>query len=451
MRRKALLDDWQPNLILGIERTPSKSSIGFTSTVPTYRSHPFAKPILYEDDAPICTVAPTRSGKGRGVILPNLLRFSGQVIDLDIKGEHTLIAARRRKEMGQDVYVIDPTNYLDLSHLGLEKAQLNPLDALQLPGADLELDSAAIAEMLSRGMRGTKEPFWDQNGCGLLQALILIAAGDPDPENRNLNKVVEMLAADDIAYSLAVILDKQGKSLNRTAYQKVAQVLQMPDITRGGVIGTAQSYVQGLNSPSIHRALAASSFPLQRIIDGDPLTVFVVVPPTRLHAMRGLVKLLFGTLISALMCRKQRPPISTYLVLDEIAQLEAFPLLEQLITLCSGYAVKTHVVLQDLAQLRTHYSESWKTILNNASVLQTFGINNGDLAADFGRYLDISPRELQCLPRDQQVLAIHGRGTIRCERLDYLRDASKENYDANPMFENRRKRGIAKEKPIGLQ
>ncbi len=42
-------------------------------------------PILYEDDAPICTVAPTRSGKGRGVIIPNLLRYSGAVYDLDLR------------------------------------------------------------------------------------------------------------------------------------------------------------------------------------------------------------------------------------------------------------------------------------------------------------------------------------------------------------------------------
>ena len=84
-------------------------------------------------------------------------------------------------------------------------------------------------------------------------------------------------------------------------------------------------------------------------------------------------------------------------------------------------------------------------------MLQTFGINNGDLAADFGRYLDISPGELQSLPNNEQVLAIHGRGTIRCERLDYLRDAPKENYDANPLFANPRTRAIAEKNSIGLQ
>jgi len=440
MKPKAILDDWQPNLILGIEQEKAVTPIGFgtRSIKPSARST--EKPILYEDDAPICTVAPTRSGKGRGVLLPNLLRYSGAVYDLDLRGEHTLVAARRRKEMGQDVYVIDPTNHLDLSSLGLEPAQLNPLDAIQLPAADLEIDSASIAEMLSRGIRGTKEPFWDQKGCGLLQALILIAASDADPANRNLGKVAEMLSADDITYSLAVILDTRGKSLNRTAYQKVAQVLQLPEVTRGGVIGTAQSYMQALASPSVLKTLSASSFPLQRIIDGDPLTLFVVVPPSRLHALKGLVKLVFGTIISAIMCRKHRPSVPSYMALDEVCQLETFPVLETLMTLCSGYGVRTHIFLQDLAQLRTHYSESWKTILNNSACIQTFGINNGELAADFGRYLDLSATELMQMGRDQQALAIQGRGTIRCERLDYLRDAPKRIYDSNPLFEVPRRR-----------
>lgn len=76
MKPKAILDDWQPNLILGIEQEKTVTPIGFgtRSFKPSARST--SKPILYDDDAPICTVAPTRSGKGRGVIIPNLLRYS---------------------------------------------------------------------------------------------------------------------------------------------------------------------------------------------------------------------------------------------------------------------------------------------------------------------------------------------------------------------------------------
>ncbi len=445
MKRKYLLNDWQPNLILGIEKAPSEP-IGFSSSHSISSIRPSGSPILYEDDAPLCTIAPTRSGKGRGVVVPNLLRYSGPAIVADIKGELTKITARRRKEMGQDIYVIDPTNYLDLSALGLERAQLNPLDSLFLPDADLETDASGMAEMLSRGNRGTKEPFWDGHGTGLNQGLMLIAAGDPEPANRNLGKVVEMLSSDDVTYNLAVILDTRGKTLNPTAYQQVSQVLQMPEVTRGGVIATAQSYIKPLMSPSVLKSISSSSFPLQRIIDGDPITVYLVIPPTRLHALRGLVKILIGTMLSAILSRRHRPDVSTYVVLDEVGQLESFPLLETLVTLCAGYGVKTHMIWQDMAQLKTYYPESWKTILNNCGVLQTFGINNGDLAAEFGRYLDISPSELQGMGREEQVLAVHGRGTLRCERLDYLRDAPLEMFDANPLFARLRdKRGDRQE------
>src|SRR5262249_22690035 len=56
-------------------------------------------PMLYGEDRHLLTIAPTGAGKGRGVIIPNLLRFEGSVIVIDPKGETWHVTARRRKEM----------------------------------------------------------------------------------------------------------------------------------------------------------------------------------------------------------------------------------------------------------------------------------------------------------------------------------------------------------------
>lgn len=375
----------------------------------------------------LCCVAPTRAGKSLCSIVPNLLNYQGSAVILDPKGEHAVVTARRRKEMMQSVYLLDPTH-----HVTDEPATLNPLDVLQLPGCDLETDSFALADMLARGYRGTKEPFWDLQGSALLAALIICAATDKDPDKRTLKTVLEILGADDVTYLLATMLDTR-KDLNRCAYQTIASILQLPDVTRGGVIASTQAYVKPLMSESVLKSLGPSTIPLTELIAGKPMSIYLVLPPHRLPALRGLLKVQLGTIMTALLNRRERPELPTWLVLDEVGQLETFPILENLLTMSAGYAVKVAMYWQDLAQMTTYYPDSWRTILNNCSVLQAFGIYNRVMANQWGDYMDISPGELLRMKPDEQVLSIHNRGTFRCKRLNYLRDFPVEQFDEHPM------------------
>src|ERR1700722_3655412 len=56
--------------------------------------------LTYDGDAPVLTCAGTGAGKGRGVLIPNLLRYPGLVIATDIKGELSEVTSRHRREMG---------------------------------------------------------------------------------------------------------------------------------------------------------------------------------------------------------------------------------------------------------------------------------------------------------------------------------------------------------------
>ena len=80
-------------------------------------------------------------------------------------------------------------------------------------------------------------------------------------------------------YNLAVFLDTCGNALNPLARREIAAVLSMPEVTRGGVIATAQSYIKALMSASAQRCLAPSSFSLQDVVDGKPLSIFLGSSP----------------------------------------------------------------------------------------------------------------------------------------------------------------------------
>lgn len=407
-------------------RHSNPSTLGFHEKHES-RSH-HAKLIVDDSDGHTCCVAPTRAGKSRSVIVPNALCFPGTAIFLDPKAEHAYVTSRRRRELTPEVHFIDPTHYFTN-----DSARLNPIDALLLPGADLEIDSYALAEMLSRGYRGTKEPFWDQHGIALLAALIINAALDADPARRNLKTVLDALSEDDVCYSLATLLDSQGATMNRTAYRTIATVLQMPEVTRGGVLATTQAYVRPLMSESVSAALGPSTISLTDLMAGKPMTIYLILPPHRLPALRGLLKVQLGTIMMALLYRREPPRVPTWLVLDEVGQLENFPILENLLTMSAGYNVRVSMFWQDLAQMVSYYPDSWRTILNNCSTLQTFGIYNRAMATQWGDYMDIHPSEMLQLKPDEQVITSHNQGTYISQRLDYLRDFPMETFDAHPM------------------
>src|SRR5262245_39373170 len=101
-------------------------------------------PLVYEGDGHLLSIAPTGKGKGRGDIIPNLLRYPGPVIVIDPKGENYAVTARRRREMGHRVIALDPfhmvTDHTD---------QLNPFDLFRLAGSTAESDAEMLAELLA--------------------------------------------------------------------------------------------------------------------------------------------------------------------------------------------------------------------------------------------------------------------------------------------------------------
>jgi type IV secretion system protein VirD4 len=414
------------SVLLGWRAEPLQS-FGFSSGSSTTKGKD--DPILYQGDGHLLTVAPTRSGKGRGVLIPNLLYYDGPVVVFDPKGELHRVTARRRREMGQRVVTIDPWQVL-----GTDSDRLNAFDVFSLAKADLETDAQMMADWLSQGNRGTKEPFWDIQGSSLLTALITYVATRP-PAERNLEAVRKLLLGDDPVYGLAVLLDTQGKAMNRMAYDDIASFLATTDVTRSGILSTATAYLKPFLSSRLAGVLSDSTFDLGEVVSGAPLSIYLVLPPDKLKSHRSILKMWVGTLLKAVMSRDTIPPRRTLILFDECAQLENFPYLETIITLCAGYGVQCWTFWQDLAQLQSCYPTSWQTLLNNCEVLQSFGIRNRHMADQWGKYLDHSPESLMGLPSDRQVVRHPSEGELCCRRPDYLRDATFHGlYDQNPLY-----------------
>ena len=352
-------------LLLGWERD-RPGPFGFArGDPPSGPEHPF----VYPGDNHLIAFAPTGAGKGRGFLIPQMLTYPGPVIVIDVKGEAYNVTARRRREMGQKVYVLDPF------HIAVEKSdRLNPFDLVRLPGGSPESDAEMIASTLTVGHEFATDRYWNDTGTGLTSGLNAHIATTAPVEQRNLITLRKHLHHDDLDYQIAVWLDEKAVKSPLARDEFVAYLAAPADKTRPCIRSTACTYVKALGSTDVAETLAGSSFDLNDVVEGKPLTIYVVIPPEKLESHRVLLRLWVATLLTAVCRRKEIPPQRTLFLLDEAAQLGTLPVLRQAVTLLRGYGLQVFTFWQDLSQLKLLYPQDWPTILNNSGVLALFGL-----------------------------------------------------------------------------
>ncbi|MGE3142027.1 MAG: type IV secretory system conjugative DNA transfer family protein [Hyphomonadaceae bacterium] len=402
-------------------------------------------PILYGEDRHLVTIAPTGAGKGRGVIIPNLLRFEGSVIVIDPKGETWHTTSRRRREMGQEVRLLDP-----FGAISRRTDSLNPFDLFDRPGALLDADAEMLASLLAGDAGFHKEPFWDNWGRSLMSGVIAAVAETASASERHFGKVREILMSDDAVYNLAALIENH-EQLNRLSKQNISSFLPITEQTRSGILSTAQSYLKVVNSDSALRSLSRSTIDLDAVRKGEPMTIYIVIPPDKLESHGALLRLWVGALMLTVMGRKRRPKRSTLFLLDECAQLGEFGPLRQSMTLLRGYGLQVWPFFQDLSQLQRLYPNDWRTIFNNAGVFQLFGVANHLMARESADLIgDIDADVLRAMAKNRQVIAVSGDKAMNARLPDYLEDKPfAGHWDPNPMFESGEAPAPGKGRPRG--
>ena len=143
-----------------------------------------------------------------------------------------------------------------------------------------------------------------------------------------------------------------------------------------------------------------------------------------------------GVLLSAVFRRRGPTATPTLFLLDEVAQLDTFPLLERAVTVGRGFGLQVWMFFQDVAQLQKKYPEIWQTLVNNSDVLQTFGIPNQLAARQCAEILAATAHELISLKENEQLVRLAGRSEFKCQRIDYLTDPMfAGRFDKNPLIE----------------
>jgi len=414
------------DILLGYE-LEAQRSMGFAALM---QPPPESAPIHYGGPH-LLTCAPTGSGKGRCCAVPALLEYPGQVVAIDVKGELYGCTHRRRREMGQQVIKLDPFRVVDSKTDGF-----NPLEMFQLPTTDFDTDAQMVASMLSEGNKFGRDPFWDTTASGLHSAVINYLVTLQPREKQNLNEMRRLLCSDDVVYKIAVLMDTVGKQMRELAYQEFASFLQLAEReTRPSVLATAQSYIKTFNSERVSEMLEKSSFSLQDLADGKPMSIYIIIPPERLESHRPLLRIILASLFAAVFSRKKIPNPRTLFLIDEAGNLGSFPMMKAAMTLCRGFGVRCWTFWQDMQQIQDCYPTCWKTIINNAGALQLFGLTTQLMAREWAEVLGCSPKVLLEMGPREQYLLLQEKGEFISRRLDYLTDPSyRGHFDDNRFY-----------------
>ena len=380
-------------------------------------------------------IAKTGSGKGRNSLIPHLLTWRGSAVVIDPKGEAAAVTGRfREKDLGQKVIYLDPFKVVSKT-----PDTLNPLDTIEFSGDSPEEFAIAAPSLLHPDHTGSlKDPFWDNNGDNLISAVTCYMLACEPPEKRTFGRLRELLMCDDVVYSLAVLLDTAGKTMPDMARTCIANFLSTAEITRSGILTTAQQHLRLLADPNVVKALDSTSFDLDAFRQGEPMTIYLILPVTRLHSHGLLLRSWLSTLFSVAMSRKKMPKTQTGFWVDEVAAIGTLTQLSTAFTLLRGYGVKVSIYLQDLQQLKKLYPNDWETMVNNAGELQLFQPSNHfvarQLAELFGK--EVQAEDILRLRPDEQIILRQGGDWVRCKKLDYLRDPCFQGlYKPNPWYE----------------
>jgi type IV secretion system protein VirD4 len=329
----------------------------------------------YAGQQHLITIAPTRSGKGVGAIIPNLLTADRSILCIDPKGENARITVRARERFGP-VHVLDPFGVS-----GVSSGAFNPLDGMDEDSPDLSEDVALLAEALVYDPPGqTGEAHWNEEAKALIAGVILYVICHEPHERRNLGTVRDLLTAAPEAFAATLAIMQKSKCAGGLVARAANRHVGKTGREAAGVLSSAQRHTHFLDSRRMVGVLDRSDFRFEDLKD-RACTVFLVLPPERLITHSRWLRLLVAQAIGALAraTGKQRNPV--LLLLDEFAALGRLEALEQAFGLMAGYGLQLWPILQDLHQLWSVYGERAGTFLSNAGLIQIFNVGDVETAS----------------------------------------------------------------------
>ncbi|MET3645429.1 conjugal transfer protein TraG [Phyllobacterium ifriqiyense] len=397
--------------------------------------------------------APTRSGKGVGLVVPSLLTWPGSAIVHDIKGENWTLTAGFRSRHGR-VLLFDPTNP--------KSSAYNPL--LEVRRGEWEVrDVQNIADILVDPEGSLdKRNHWEKTSHSLLVGAILhVLYAEPE---KTLAGVASFLSDPKrpVESTLRAMMKTAhlGSSGPHPVVASAArELLNKSDNERSGVLSTAMSFLGLYRDPVVAEVTRRCDWRISDVVGNErPATLYLVVPPSDINRTKPLIRLLLNQigrrLTEDLQAKAGRHGL--LLMLDEFPALGRLDFFESALAFMAGYGLKSFLIAQSLNQIEKAYGPN-NSILDNCHVRVSFATNDERTAkrvsdalgtatemkamknyaghrlspwlghlmvsrSETARQL-LTPGEIMQLPPTDEIVMVAGIPPIRGKKVRYYEDA----------------------------
>jgi type IV secretion system protein VirD4 len=396
--------------------------------------------------------APTRSGKGVGLVVPSLLAWPESAIVHDIKGENWTLTAGFRAGFGS-VLLFDPTN--------AESAAYNPL--LEVRRGEWEVrDVQNVADVLVDPEGSLdKRNHWEKTSHSLLVGSILhVLYAEPD---KTLAGVANFLSDPRRSIESTLHAMMQTRHLGEAGTHPVVasaarELLNKSDNERSGVLSTAMSFLGLYRDPVIAQVTRRCDWRIADLVeDPRPTTLYLVVPPSDISRTKPLIRLILnqiGRRLTEELSPKNRHH-RVLLMLDEFPALGRLDFFESALAFMAGYGLKAFLIAQSLNQIEKAYGLN-NSILDNCHVRISFATNDertakrvsdalgtatemramrnyaGNRLSPWLGHLMVSrqetarplltPGEVMQLPPSDEIVMMSGTHPIRAKKARYFED-----------------------------
>ncbi len=403
----------------------------------------------------VLLAAPTRAGKGVGIVIPNLLNFNDSVVVLDVKQENYDITAGFRAKHGQDVYLFNPFAEDKRSH------RYNPLGYISDNPHFRNGDILSIAQTFWPGTG--KDPFWDDQAKNLFLGLCLYLCENPHLP-RTMGELLRQSSGDGrpIAEYLASLIEDaeaKGSPLSPDCVQALHRFISSGDKVIPSILASFNAPLVIWANPIVDAATSANDFDL-RDVRKRKMTIYIGITPDHLAEAALLVNVLFSQLVN--LNTKELPSKNPalkhqcLLLMDEFTAIGKVGIIAKAVSYMAGYNLRLLPIIQSMSQLASVYGqEDARTFVTNHALQILYapreqkdaneysemlgyetvkgksksrnlgskaGMNSGSESVSDQRRALLLPQEIKEIGVWKEIVMLENVKPILCDKIKYFDD-----------------------------
>lgn len=400
----------------------------------------------------VILAAPTRSGKGVGIVVPNCLNYSDSLVVLDIKGENFDITSGFRAMHGQKVYLFAPFDEAGVTH------RYNPLEYISDDPAQRLGDIDAIGTALYSG-GNQNDKFWSENAKDLFRGLCLFVLERKDLP-KTFGEILRQASGKgkplkEYIFEELKKAQDAGHPFSNACIDCLNRVLSNSENTLAGIVATFGTPLLIFQNPRVDLATSANDFDL-REVRRERMSIYFKMPPNKLKEGSVLVNLFFDQLLNlntrVLPSQDKTLKHQCLVLLDEMTSIGKVAMIAQAVSYMAGYNMRLLTIIQNKSQLEDVYGKAGAlTLLSNHALMimyapsptvqsdaqeysemlgyetvksrsRTSSMQSSSTSTSDQRRALMLPQEIRELGQTREIVSLENCKPILCDKIRYYED-----------------------------